>query len=97
MMRIALALSLLLTACGSWNLREAELPRFQDYEAADLDGSGQLNPAEAQKFPEVARQFERYDQDGNGQLAWNELRRGIGMDEERRALYAPDLPKEERH
>lgn len=62
-------------------------PEFRDFLAADRDNSGKLSPQEAQAFPVVAQRFQRYDADGDGLIAWNELLRVGGVEEDRRRNY----------
>lgn len=86
-------LSLLLASCASdpadWPHGVSQL-EFKDFLRADTDASGKLSQAEAQAFPAVAREFVRYDADGDGLIAWNELRRIGGMASERQPRYEPE-------
>lgn len=93
-MRISVLIAVsLLSACAAdpagWPQGLGQL-EYKDFLRADTDNSGKLNAAEAGAFPAVAREFSRYDADGDGLIAWTELRRVGGMVGDRQPRYEPE-------
>lgn len=65
------------------------LPDFEQFTLADADHSGKWDAQEAKAWPDVSASFERVDLDGDGFVAWNELRRAAGAMLDARRMPPP--------
>lgn len=69
-----------LSACaGAPQINPAEVPDYAAFARADSDNSGKLSREEARALPMVAENFERFDADGDGEIAWSEIKELVGM------------------